>query len=263
MMPRYLRLWGHWARLSLRRESLFRGNAWVRLLTQALWLGTAWVFFAALYLHVPTIAGWRREQVWLLIAVNELAQGVYNLFVGRGILRIPNLIEQGELDRILIQPVAPLFTLSVSRMRLYDAPSLALPLALGAYALHALGQDPSLPQWLWFGVLLLLGIAARYAVTLAVVSTAFWVTRVYALPALLAELFRLAGYPEGIFRGLGRALFTWAVPVLVVANFPTQVLLGAPPLFQCATALLVAGLWLAAALALWRAGLRRYTAVGG
>jgi ABC-type uncharacterized transport system, permease component len=89
------------------------------------------------------------------------------------------------------------------------------------------------------------------------------VTRVYAMPALLAELFRLAGYPEGIFRGVSRALFTWAVPVLVVANFPTQALLGAPPLPRLTTALLAVGLWLTAALTLWRAGLRRYTAVGG
>ena len=262
-MRRYLRLWWHWARLSLGRESLFRGNAWVRLLAHALWLGTAWVFFEALYLHVPAIAGWRREQVWLLIAVNELAQGLYNLFVGRGLLWIPDLIWQGELDSILTKPVAPLFTLSVGRMRLYDAPALALPLALGGYALHALGLRPTPAQWAWFALLLGLGVAARYAITLAVVTVAFWVTRVYAMPSLLAELFRLAGYPEGIFRGASRALFTWGVPVLVVANFPTQALLGAPPLPHVAAALLAVGLWLSAALVLWRAGLRRYTAVGG
>ena len=262
-MKRYLRLWWHWARVSLGREGLFRGNAWLRLLGHALWLGTAWVFFEALYLHVPAIAGWRREQVWLLIAVNELAQQLYRLLVGQGLIWIPDLIWQGELDSILLKPVAPLFTLSVGRMRLYDAPSLALPLALGGYALHALGVHPAFAQWAWFGLLLALGVAARYAITLSLVSLAFWVTRVYALPALLSEFFRLSGYPEGIFRGAARVLFTFGVPVLVVANFPTAVLLGWPALPRLAVAGLSVFLWLTAALWLWRSGLRRYTAVGG
>ncbi len=262
-MGYYLRLWWHWARLSLGRESLFRGNVWLRLVGHALWLGTAWAFFAALYLHVPAIAGWRPAEVWLLIAVNELAQLLYSMFVGQGVLWIPDLIWQGELDSILLKPAAPLFTLSVGRMRLYNAPSLALPMALGGYALHTLGLQPSWGQWLWFGLLLALGVAARYALTLAVVSLAFWVTRVYAMPALLAELFRLAGYPEGIFRGAMRALFTWGVPVLVVANFPTTALLGRAGWQPGAEAALAVGFWCVVALALWRAGLRRYAAVGG
>ena len=40
-------------------------------------------------------------------------------------------------------------------------------------------------------------------------------------------------------------------------------LLGVPPLPYVAAALLAVGLWLSAALTLWQAGLRRYTAVGG
>jgi len=262
-MVRYLRLWWQWARLSLGRGTLFRGNFWLRMLAHGLWLGTTWIFFEAIYAHVPVIAGWRREQVWLLLAVNGAAQQLYGIFVGWGLLWIPDLIWQGEMDSILTKPVSPLFTFSVGRMRLYDAPALALPLTLGGIALRALGLTPSLGQWLWFGLLVLLGIAARYAITLAVVSTAFWVTRIYAMPALLAELFQLAGYPEGIFRGATRMVFTFMVPVLVVANFPVEVLLGEPALPRLLPSLAAVALWLAVAAALWRTGLRRYTAVGG
>jgi len=53
------------------------------------------------------------------------------------------------------------------------------------------------------------------------------------------------------------------VPVLAVANFPVQVLLGEPAPLRLALALGGVGLWTTVAAALWRAGLRRYTAVGG
>ncbi len=262
-MARYLRLWMAWARVSLGRETLFRGNFWLRMLAHGLWLGSVWLFFEAIYAHVPVIAGWRREQVWLLLAVNGAAQQLYGIFVGRGLLWIPDLIWQGEMDSILTKPVSPLFTLSVGRMRLYDLPALALPLTLGGVALRALGLRPTPGQWLWFGLLVLLGIAARYAITLAVVSSAFWVTRVYAMPALLAELFQLAGYPAEVFRGATRIVFTFVVPVLAVANFPVQVLLGEPAPLRLALALGGVGLWTTVAATLWRAGLGRYTAVGG
>ncbi len=262
-IKRYLHIWLQWLKISLGRESIFRGNAWVRLLGQALWLGTALVFFETLFLHVPSIGGWKRGQVWLLIAVNELAQQLYRMSVGGGIGRIPNLIWQGKLDGVLTKPISPLFNVAVSRMRPYDAPALLLPLALGWYAMRALNLHPTPAQWLWFGMLLAVGIAARFAITLSAVSLAFWLTRIYALPALLSEMFNLSGYPEGIFRGAARALFTFGVPVLVIANFPTAVLLGWPALPRLAAGALALGGWGALAAAAWRYGLRHYTAVGG
>jgi len=262
-IKRYLNIWLQWLKISFGRESIFRGNALLRLLGQVLWLGTALVFFEAIFLHVASIGGWKKEQIWLLIAVNELAQQIYRLSVGQGINRIPNLIWQGKLDGVLTKPISPLFNLAVSRMRPYEAPALILPFGLGWYALQALNLRPTSAQWLWFGALLIMGIAARLAITLSAVSLAFWVTRIYALPALLAEMFNLSGYPEGIFSGAMRALFTVGIPVLVVANFPTVVLLGWPTLPRLAGSALALAVWGAIAATAWRLGMRHYTAVGG
>ncbi|NPA27150.1 MAG: hypothetical protein GXO36_06095 [Chloroflexi bacterium] len=260
---RALRLWLYWARLSLGREALFRGNLLLRWLAHGLWLGTAWLFFEALYAHVPTLAGWRREHVWLLLAVNEGSQQLFNMFVGRSLAELPERIWEGQLDSVLTKPVSPLFILSIRRMQLHDAPALGLPLVLGWIAWRALDISLTPERMFGFGLLILLGMVARYAVTLAAVSIGFWVSQLYALPALMAVLFRLASYPESIFRGASRAIFTFVIPVLVVANFPVQSLLTASFYELLLRGLIAAGFWLFLAAQLWRAGLRRYTAVGG
>jgi ABC-2 type transport system permease protein len=72
------------------------------------------------------------------------------------------------------------------------------------------------------------------------------------------NVFQIARLPREAFHGVARIVFTWAVPLLLIANVPARTLLYGLNGFDlagmaCATAVL-----LALSTAVFQAGLRRY-----
>jgi ABC-2 type transport system permease protein len=91
-------------------------------------------------------------------------------------------------------------------------------------------------------------------------SVSFWTVRAQGIVWSYYSLFNLARFPDEAFRGLFKACFTFAVPMLLIVNVPVRLLagkLGNPldMLLLGAMALACFGLseWF------WRWSLRRYT----
>jgi ABC-2 type transport system permease protein len=74
------------------------------------------------------------------------------------------------------------------------------------------------------------------------------------------NLFNIARYPDAIFRGMFKFIFSWIVPVLLVANVPARMLartFEAPGLRMMQ--LVIATLFVVAATRMfWRFALTRY-----
>ena len=88
----------------------------------------------------------------------------------------------------------------------------------------------------------------------------FWIIRAQGLVYGYFNLFNIGRYPESVFRGSFKFLFTWVLPVILVANVPVRILteVAATPWAAigqlAATSLLVLGFtrWF------WLRGLGRY-----
>lgn len=73
------------------------------------------------------------------------------------------------------------------------------------------------------------------------------------------NLFSLTRVPDAAFSGAARAIFTIAIPVLLVANVPVKVLLGKMNSLLGAGLLLGMSLVCLSSAILWRTALRRYS----
>jgi ABC-2 type transport system permease protein len=237
-------------------------------------LAFGWMIPPLIYLLVwstaagtQTIGGMNRGEFvayyLVLVLVNQVTYAQTNWTVG-------DLIRSGQMNRILLRPIPPLYDALASEFAgkvvylVFDLPIVAL-LALILRPEMDFRQENGLA----FLLALVLAWALRFFWGYWLALLAFWATRADALLALQDSLiFLLAGQvaPIALLPGV---LQTAAkiLPFRYMVAFPVEVLTG-----QLDAAGLLAGfttqaVWLLVTIVmyviLWRAGLRRYSAIGG
>jgi len=70
------------------------------------------------------------------------------------------------------------------------------------------------------------GILIHYSLMFLLASVAFWTVRAQGIVWGYYSLFTIARQPDTAFQGFFRAFFTFAVPMLLVANVPVKLLLN-------------------------------------
>jgi ABC-2 type transport system permease protein len=237
-------------------------------------LAFGWMIPPLIYLLVwstaagtQTIAGLTRGEFvayyLILILVNQVTYAQTNWTVG-------DLIRYGQLNRVLLRPIPPLYDALASEFAgkvvylVFDLPIVAL-LAL----ILRPELDFRLENGLAFLPALVLAWALRFFWGYWLALLAFWATRADALLALQDSLiFLLAGQvaPIALLPG---ALQTAAkiLPFRYMVAFPVEVLTGQLDAAGLLAGFAIQAAWLLVAVTLsallWRAGLRRYAAIGG
>lgn len=177
-------------------------------------------------------------------------------------------IREGRLNQFLGRPLSyPVFGfVSLLARRCTKLLALVLPLSTLVLALHFLGFELGLNLAV-FCIAACLGMVLSFLLYFLFGLLAFWILECQALFVTLGTaLFFLAGglFPLDIVAG-GRYLmvlpFSWQL------MFPVRVLLGMATVGEIWQGLGIQVFWILLAaginLAVWRAGLKRYEAVGG
>ena len=100
----------------------------------------------------------------------------------------------------------------------------------------------------------------HYSLMFLLASISFWTVRAQGIVWGYYNLFNIARMPDEAFRGVFKAVFTFALPMLLVSNVPVRLLTDT--LHSHAWLLLLLGMAVVCALAsewVWRISLRRYT----
>ena len=199
----------------------------------------------------------------ILILVNQLTYSQTNWTVG-------DLIRSGSMNTLLLRPMSPLYDALSSEMAgkvVYMA--FVIPVA----AVLALILRPELHVTLQSGLAFLPALVMAWALRFFwgywLALLAFWATRADGLLALQDSLvFLLAGQvaPTALLPGPMQKAAV-ALPFRYMIGFPVEVLTGKLAGPELWTGFAFQAGWLLVALALsatmWRAGVKRYSAVGG
>lgn len=183
---------------------------------------------------------------------------------------LANKIEDGSLSGWLIQPVHPVLTNTLMNNLAFKALQLVamIPVMVVLIWLFEPTITPSVQNILYAVPIIVLGFALRFFIGSAITFVAFWTTRVqalnnvyYAIDALLSGAFvPLSLLPAGI-RWMALKL-----PFQLSFYFPIEVVLGKLSPAEIGQGLLQQVVWCGVFFALftwmWRAGVRRYSAVG-
>ncbi|HEY5912701.1 MAG TPA: ABC-2 family transporter protein [Verrucomicrobiae bacterium] len=257
---RYLGVYGALWKNSVTREMSFKTNFLLWIVVELLWFGLQLSFIAVLYLQTDHIGTWTKWQVVMLIGASHFIQQVFQAFFLINCANLSELVRTGKLDFLLLLPVNTRFVVSLRQVDLGAFVNAGSALAVMAYAAKQLHFVPSLPQALAFFVLCAVGILIHYSLMFLLASISFWTVRAQGIVWGYYNLFQVARMPDEAFRGVFKAVFTFAIPMLLVSNVPVRVLVSklsdAGPLLAL---LLMGCVCFAVSEWGWRTSVRRYT----
>jgi len=259
-LAHYLGIYAMLWRNSIVREMGFKANFVLWIIVELLWFGLQFAFISVIYLHTERIHDWSKWQVVLLIGTSHFIQQIFTAIFLSNMTELSELVRTGKLDFMLLLPVNTRFLISLRKVDWGSFVNAGSALAVIIYAAVQMKLVPSLAQVAGFLALCLVGLAIHYSLMFALASISFWTVRAQGIVWGYYNLFQIARLPDSAFHGVFRAVFTFALPMLLVANVPVRLLvdrLGSP--WQLA--LLVAMAVACAALSefIWRISLRRYT----
>jgi ABC-2 type transport system permease protein len=247
-------------RNALVREMTFQINFLLWIIVELAWFALQLCFINVLYLHTESIAGWSRYQVILLVGTSQFIQQIFQAFFLTNCTHLSELVRTGKLDFLLLLPVNSRFIISMRQLDLGALVNAASALAVMAYAGHHLQLQPSAPQILTFTALCLAGVLIHYSLMFMLACVSFWTVQAQSIVWAYYSLFNLARWPDTAFRGTFKAIFTFAIPMLLVANVPAKILtqtLESPS--EILLVLLMTALCTLVSEAFWRLSVRRYT----
>jgi ABC-2 type transport system permease protein len=220
-----------------------------------------WIMFA----HLDDLAGFTLHEVALLYGSASLALAVADTAIG-SVERIGTYIRTGRLDQMMTKPVPLLVQVCADQFTLRRLGRLTQATLVFGWACTFVDWTPVrvlvAVSMLVSGGLLFFGLFVGFS------CVQFWTTDATEL----ANAFTYGGatvtqYPLNIFPREVLVGLTFVIPVAFVNWYPCLYLLGRsdpagmPEAFQFASP--VAGvLTMAAALLVWRSGVRHYTSTG-
>jgi len=262
-MRRYLEIYAIMFRNSLIREMSFKANFLLWIVVELCWFMGQMVFIEVLFQYVKEIGDWTKWEVVLLVGTHQLIGQLYQAFFYVNVANIPELVRTGRMDFMMLLPIDTQFAVSTRQFGLDNVVNALVGVAIVGLSLVKLGAHPSALQFLIYLGALGFGIAVHYSIMFFLGTLSFWIVRAQGLVYGYFSLFNIGRYPDSIFgRGVFRFLFSFIVPIILVANVPARVLIhsfsGATlwPLAQLAGA---AFFVLASSRLFWRMALARYT----
>jgi ABC-2 type transport system permease protein len=226
-LRRYKEVYAIMLRNSMIREMAFKANFLLWMGVELLWFIGQIVFIEVIFGYVDRIGDWTKWEVVLLVGTHQIIAQIFQAFFYANLANLPDLIRTGRLDFLLIQPIDTQFAVSTKQFGLDNLVNALIGIAFVVTALVKLAIVPTLAQIALYVFAVAMGVMVHYCVLFCLAATSFWIVRSQGLIYGYYSLFNLGRYPDVIFRGLFKFVFSWIIPVIVVTNIPTRLLIRA------------------------------------
>lgn len=259
-LRRYLGLYAALWKNSVTREMSFKGNFILWIVVELLWFCLQLAFVSVIYSQTNSVGTWSKWQMVLLVGASNFIQQIYQAFFLTNCTNLSELVRTGRMDFLLLLPVNSRFLVSLRVVDLGAFINALFGLSVMAFAAAKLQLQPTAAQFAGFGALCVVGICIHYSLMFMLATISFWTVRAQGIVWGYYNLFNIARMPDEAFRGAFKAVFSFALPVLLVSNVPVRVLADkfASPV-SWISLLALGGLWAVLSEWFWRFSVRHYT----
>jgi ABC-2 type transport system permease protein len=220
-------------------------------------------FVVVLFSRIPSLAGWRFEEVLFLYGFSMIPFGLFNV-LSMNLYEFGNTyIIEGKFDRVLLRPVGSLFQVLFETFRIESFQEVFTGLIVVVWAAHRLEY-----RWSAFEIILMTFFAAcgaiiYMAVFLTFTTVSFFMEDRIGLHPPVWNLLAFGRYPLSIYSAPIQFFLSWIIPFGFATFYPSVRLLGRSEFRSYAPLIpVVAGLSLGIAIFCWNQGVRRYASTG-
>lgn len=246
----------------IKTEMEYAANFWMMLLSGVVTRAASMAAPFVIYSNIPAIAGWKRDEVYLIMSFLFIAEGLCSVLF-QGIWELPGMVFHGGFDCILSRPVSPLFQvlsygMGLQGISVFLTGAVCLPVFLSRLGmLNVAGVFASL-------FFIVCGTVLCMSVYLIGNSVVFWFDAGgrTALPYTLSSIGQYAKYPLEIYPKAVRFLLLFLIPYGFICVVPVEILRGSVSFLWCALlAGISLGFFLSARMVFYR-GIRHYESMG-
>ena len=236
-MMRYWLVLLTFIRNSLVRDLSFRTNFVLQSISSMSWTVMNFGFFKIIFSHTSSIGrdtGWGEHEFFVFLSTTWIVNSIVQAFFMPNAEEFSEMIRKGNLDFALLKPIDTQFLISFPKVAWPSLANLVMGIVLLIYSLMQLSNQSENPLVIpWWSPLVYIfyigcGIGILYSVMIAMASTSIWLGRNQNLYTFWFYITNFYRQPMEIYqRGFGWGLwgvFTFAIPILVVANIPARIL---------------------------------------
>lgn len=264
-MANWFKIWLKFAKMNLQSFMEYRVDFYVGMIFMAISNIVPIIFFWVLYSFTSQINGWSFYQVLFILGLDYLVIGIWHAFLtGISPWSIERMVQNGEFDRVLLQPIGAFKYLSFRRAVDNDGlGDLAAGFVILYYASTMISFAWSIPSILLLASFAIGGTLIFFSAAVVVSVISFISVKSTALWDVVWNFERFIEYPLDIFGTAVIFLMTFIVPFGFINYYPAQAFLGKGIWMQAAYLTpLVGALVFIAAYLFWRWGLRYYSGTG-
>jgi ABC-2 type transport system permease protein len=256
---RYLRLLAVQLRASLQVTMQYRIDFLIGAFMAVFWMAWNLGPMLVIWARRPTIAEWTLPEALLVTAWFMLLKSILEGAVQPSLLAVVEHIRKGTLDFVLLKPADAQFLVSTQKFEINQIVDAVGAIGLMIYAFAAMHKVPHASDVAVAAVLTLSSAGLLYALSIFVVSAAFWVVRLDNLIYLFNSIFDAARWPATVFRGLWRIFFTFVIPLALMTTYPALAILGRLSAKTATLALAGSVGFIIVARAVWLRAIGHYT----
>src|SRR3989344_4124464 len=131
------------------------------------------------------------------------------------------------------------FLLSTNQFSLDNFPRACILVLIMFGLIDSMGLKISFLSWIQFILFLLIGLGIFYNIFFTAAVTSIWFIDIFNLEDLYANILNVGRLPTHIFEGFTKLSFMFILPVMFVATFPAQILLGTADITMAITGLVI------------------------
>ena len=260
---RYTGLYKVFLSQNLKEDMIYRSNFIILVIMDIGFVSISVVLFKIIYGHVNSIAGWTFHQSIILIGTVGIVREMAYLTFRRGFLELGNHIRTGTFDTFMVRPIVPNIHLAFRHISLSESlGECIMGVILVVYGFMHLNTWSllSIPIYILF---LINSLMVYYGFSLLINSIVFWVIKSQELNTIVYFFMETSRYPGDIFRGVGKILFTFIIPIGIIATAPASILTGRMGWKFAAISIIVGVSFLITGLYVWKKSIEHYSSASG
>ncbi|UTD08091.1 ABC-2 family transporter protein [Treponema denticola] len=187
---------------------------------ELVWLFMYLIFIDTIFIHTETVNGWDKYRMLMLTFQGGLMDSVFTFLIVPGLKRLPEMINTGTLDFILLKPLNQRFTISFNEFDIPQIKNIIINITGLTYCFIKLNIRMTPLKLLLYILLSMNGFFLIYSIMFILMSLAFWFMRMDIVMGIGSELITIGNKPMQIYPQLLQKILIFVIPLFVCFNFP-------------------------------------------